>query len=158
MLKTFIASYYDEICNCCRKNYGLCILERKLWIAQLCIQKIWMLFSFKQVRVILVEGILIWPFKLMTSNGHCNIQIAWKNYSKAIVQSYWSQQMSFWKVLNFRKDMAIWITMNAWWFFLIMCFFFFWPYFPRYQHFRATGVCLRPCWIGQKYFQKFPNQ
>ena len=30
ILKTFSASSYDEICNCYRKNFWFCILERNL--------------------------------------------------------------------------------------------------------------------------------
>ena len=88
ILKSSRVSNYDKICNCCRRNDWLSILDRKLWIEQSYIQKIWKTFGLQQVRVILVQSISKWPLKLVTSNGHCIFHRAWKNDWKTILESY----------------------------------------------------------------------
>ena len=69
---------------------------------------------------------------------------------------------SFWKIFSFGKDMAIWSPMNELWFFWIFCLLFFWPYFKRYQHYRAAAVLLRlywsPAFIWQKISTKSDNK
>ena len=135
------------------------IIGRKLWIEQLYIQKNWKTCSLQQVRVILVEGILKWPFQLLTSNGHCIFHRAWKNYCKAILERYWSVQYCteghFEKFLVLKNNMAIWSKMKKFWFFWISCFFFFWPYFPKYQHYRLGAVLLRPYWSPSFIWHQF---
>ena len=46
ILKSSKASNYDEICNCCRRNDWLSILDRKLWIEQQDRRSFWKMFSF----------------------------------------------------------------------------------------------------------------
>ena len=83
-LKNFSASNYDEICNCC-KNYWLCISERKLWIEEFYIKKIWKKCSCRKVTVVLVGAILKWFGKLLFSHNHCIFNIAERNYSDGII-------------------------------------------------------------------------
>ena len=87
-LKNFWASFYVEICNCCRKNNSLCISERELWVGQLYIFQIWIHFSFNSFK----------PFGFWRP-------LLLQYSSKQLFAGHFGKQWKFSKNFSFGKDL-----------------------------------------------------